>query len=136
MEARDSAVGEIRRHLSPELRSVSLSSNDPQAILNAIKAAYGTSSFATRFNAMQAFLAVKQETSETVAVFISRACEALRLLQSTRPPSALLVTPPAGSGPFYSLEDSDRELLISVLLNGTKYSAGVEGIASSISLLS
>ena len=121
MEARDSAVGEIRRHLSPELRSVSLSSNDPQAILNAIKAAYGTSSFA-RFNAMQAFLAVKQETSETVAVFISRAREALRLLQSTRPPSASLVTP-AGSGPFYPLEDSDRELLISVLLNGTKYSA-------------
>ena len=101
MEARDSAVGEIRQHLSPELRSVSLSSNDPQAILNAIKAAYGTSSFATRFNAMQAFLAVKQETSETVAVFISRAREALCLLQSTRP-SASLVTP-TGSGPSIRL---------------------------------
>ena len=85
---------------SPELRSVSLSSND-QAILNAIKAAYGTSSFATRFNAMQAFLAVKQETSETVAVFISRAREALCLLQSTRP-SASLVTP-TGSGPSIRL---------------------------------
>ena len=86
---------------SPELRSVSLSSNDPQAILNAIKAAYGTSSFTTRFNAMQAFLAVKQETSETVAVFISRAREALCLLQSTRP-SASLVTP-TGSGPSIRL---------------------------------
>ena len=47
MEARDSAVGEIRRHLSPELRSVALGSSDPLLILNAIKAAYGTSSFAT-----------------------------------------------------------------------------------------
>ena len=75
--ARDSAVGKIRRHLSPELQGIATSSEDPQAILKAIKAAYGKSSFATWYNAMQAFLAVKQDSSETVADFISRAHEVL-----------------------------------------------------------
>ena len=121
--ARDSAVGEIRRHLSPELRGIATSSEDPQAILKAIKAAYGKSSFATRYNAMQAFLAVKQDSSETVAAFISRAREALRFLQSTRPPAAPLASRSSTSDPVYSLDDSDRELLISVLLQGTKYTA-------------
>jgi hypothetical protein len=121
--ARDSAVGEIRRHLSPELRGIATSSEDPQSILKAIKAAYGKSSFATRYNAMQAFLAVKQESSETVAAFISRAREALRFLQSTRPPAAPLASRSSTSDPVYSLDDSDRELLISVLLQGTKYTA-------------
>jgi hypothetical protein len=121
--ARDSAVGEIRRHLSPELRGIATTSEDPQAILNAIKLAYGKSSFTTRFNALEAFLAVKQESSESVAAFISRAREALRFLQSTRPPAAPLASRPAPSDPVYSLEDADRELLISVLLRGTKYSA-------------
>ena len=121
MEARDQAVGEIRRHLSPELRSVATASSDPQAILDAIKATYGVSSFATRHNALQAFLAVRQESSETMAAFISRAREALRYLQSTRPSIALLA--PATGSPGYSLVDSDRELLISVLLHGTKYTA-------------
>jgi hypothetical protein len=69
-EARDQAVGEIRRHLAPELRSISLGSSDPKSILDAIKEAYGKSSFATRFNALQAFLAVKQESSESIAAFI------------------------------------------------------------------
>ena len=55
-ESRDQAVGEIRRHLSPELRSVALASSNPEMILEAIKAAYGASSFATRHNALQAFL--------------------------------------------------------------------------------
>ena len=73
-------------------------------------------------NALQAFLQVKQEPSESISAFISRAREALRLLQSTRPPSAPLAAV-LGSGATYSLEDSDRELLISVLLGGTKYSA-------------
>ena len=59
MEARDSAVGEIRRHLSPELRSIALGSEDPVTILNTIRDTYGKSNFATRYNAMQAFLAVK-----------------------------------------------------------------------------
>jgi hypothetical protein len=121
--ARDSAVGEIRRHLSPELRGIATSSEDPQSILKAIKAAYGKSSFATRYNAMQAFLVVKQESSETVAAFISRAREALRFLQSTRPPPAPLASRSSTSDPVYSLDDSDRELLISVLLQGTKYTA-------------
>ena len=122
MEARDQAVGEIRRHLSPELRSVATASTDPQAILDAIKSTYGVSSFATRHNALQAFLAVRQESSETMAAFISRAREALRYLQSTRPPIATLAIPTAGSV-GYSLTDSDKELLISVLLHGTKYTA-------------
>ena len=121
--ARDSAVGEIRRHLSPEPRGIATASEDPQAILNAIKLAYGKSSFATRYNAMQAFLAVKQESSESVPAFISHAHEALRFLQSTRPPAAPLASRPASSDLVYSLEDSDHELLISVLLQGTKYSA-------------
>ena len=104
------------------MRSVATASSDPQAILDAIKATYGVSSFATRHNALQAFLAVRQESSETMAAFISRALEALRYLQSTRPPIATLAIPTAGSV-GYSLTDSDKELLISVLLHGTKYSA-------------
>ena len=84
VEARDQAVEEIRRHISPELRSVALSSDDPQSILEAVKSTYGASSFATRHNALQAFLAVRQEPSELVSVFIARAREALRYLQSTR----------------------------------------------------
>ena len=65
-----------------------------------------------------------QESSESIATFIARAREALRFLQSTRPPPPHLA-PPSGTAAIvtYSLEDSDRELLISVLLNGTKYSA-------------
>ena len=54
--ARDSAVGEIRRHLSPELRGIATASEDPQAILNVIKLAYGKSSFATRYNARHSWL--------------------------------------------------------------------------------
>jgi len=122
MEARDQAVGEIRRHLSPELRSVATTSSNPQVILDAIKATYGVSSFATRHNALQAFLAVRQESSETMAAFISCAWEALRYLQSTHPPIATLAIPAAGSV-GYSLANSDKELLISVLLHGTKYTA-------------
>ena len=71
LESQDQAVGEIRRHLSPELRSVALASSDPQSILDAIKAAYGVSSFATRHNALQALLAVRQESSESVPAFIA-----------------------------------------------------------------
>jgi hypothetical protein len=121
--ARDSAVGEIQHHLSPELRGITTTSEEPQAILNAIKLAYGKSSFTTQYNAMQAFLAVKQESSELVPAFISHACEALHFLQSTHPPAAPLASHPASSDPVYLLEDSDCELLISVLLQGTKYSA-------------
>jgi hypothetical protein len=76
-ENRDQAVGEIRRHLSPELRSVSLVSSDPRVILKTIKETYGKSSFATRHNALQAFLQVKQESSESISGFIARAREAL-----------------------------------------------------------
>ena len=123
MEARDSAVGEIRLHLSPELRAISLDSEDPLTILNKIKGTYGQSNFATRYNAMHAFLAVKQESSETVAVFISHAREALHHLQSTHPPAAPLATPLPPPGTHYTLQDCNQELLISVLLNGTQYSA-------------
>ena len=91
-------------------------------ILDAIKATYGISSFATRHNALQAFLAVWQESSETMAAFISRAREALHYLQSTCPSIATLAIPAAGSV-GYSLVDSDKELLISVLLHSTKYTA-------------
>src|SRR3984885_1119047 len=42
---------------------------------------------------------------------------------ATRPPAALLASRSSTSDPVYSLEDSDRELLISVLLQGTKYTA-------------
>jgi len=121
--ARVSAVGEIRCHISPELRGIATTSEDPQVILKVIKAAYGKSSFATQYNAMQAFLAVKQESSEMVAAFISCAREALHFLQSTRPPAAPLASHSSTSDPVYSLDDSDRKLLISVLLQGTKYTA-------------
>ena len=53
--ARDSAVGEIQRHLSPELRGIATASED-QAILNVIKLTYGKSSFATRYNARHSWL--------------------------------------------------------------------------------
>src|SRR5271156_2729789 len=122
-ESRDQAVGEIRHHLLPELRNVALGSSDPESILEAIKSAYGASSFATRHNALQALLAIRQESSERVPAFIARAREALRFLQSTRPPPTPLPTPVAGAAPTYSLADSDRELLISVLLHGTRYSS-------------
>ena len=72
---------------------------------------------------LQALLTVRQESSESVPGFIAQAREALRFLQSTRPPSAPVPMPVPGTGPLYSLEDSDRELLISVLLHGTRYSA-------------
>jgi len=130
--ARDSAVGKIRHHISPELRSIATASEDPQVILKAIKAAYGKSSFATRYNAMQAFLVVKQDSSETVTAFISRACEALCFLQSTRPPSALLASRSSTSDPIYSLDDSDHKLLILVLLQVFKWQterAGIEPVA-------
>ena len=42
-EARDQAVGEIRRHIAPELRSIAVSSTDPESILESIQAAYGAS---------------------------------------------------------------------------------------------
>ena len=35
-EARDQAVGEIRRHIAPELRSIAVSSTDPETILESI----------------------------------------------------------------------------------------------------
>ena len=53
-------------------------------ILRAIKDRYGKSSFAAH-NALQSFLQVKQESSESIATFIARAQEALHFLQSTRP---------------------------------------------------
>jgi hypothetical protein len=49
-EARVQAIKEIQCHLSPELRSVSLGSSDPQSILNAIKEAHGTSCKEVFFN--------------------------------------------------------------------------------------
>src|ERR1700733_6630741 len=75
LESQDQAVGEIRHHLSPELRSVALASSDPQSILDAIKAAYGASSFATRHNALQALLAVLKVMSCTgLSPIISLSC--------------------------------------------------------------
>ena len=53
-------------------------------------------------------------------MFISHAREALHLLQSTRPPPTPLAAP-SGSTCTYSLQDADKELLITVLLRGTKY---------------
>jgi hypothetical protein len=85
LEARDSAVGELCRHVSPELRSITLGSEDPKSILKAIKDTYGKSSLATRYNVLQALLAVKQESSEMIPAFISHAREALHYWQSTRP---------------------------------------------------
>jgi hypothetical protein len=72
---------------------------------------------------MQAFLAVKQDSSEMVAAFISHACEALHFLQSTHPPAAPLASHSSTSDPIYLLDDSDHELLIFILLQGTKYTA-------------
>jgi hypothetical protein len=46
-ESIDRAVGEIRSHIVRELRSIAMTSDDPETILEAIKAAYGKSSFAT-----------------------------------------------------------------------------------------
>jgi hypothetical protein len=77
---------------------------------------------ATRYNALQALLAVKQESSETIPAFISCAREALRYWQSTCPAVLSPAPTPAATASFL-LEDVDKELLISVLLNGTKYSA-------------
>ena len=99
-----------------------MGSSDPQTILDAIKSTYGASSFTTRHNALQALLVIKQESSEFAAGFIARAREAMRFLQSTRPPSAPIPTLVLGAAPLYSLEDSDREILMSVLLNGSHYS--------------
>ena len=121
-EARDQAVGEIRCHIAPELRSIAVSSTDPESILESIQAAYGVSSFATRHNALQAFLAVKQEASEPIATFIGCSREALRFLQLTRPLSSSPMPSPV-SLPLYSLQEFDCELLVSVLLQGTHYSA-------------
>ena len=73
-------------------------------------------------NALQGLLLVHQESSESIPAFISRAREALRLLQSTRPPPTPLAAP-SGSTRTYSLQDADKELLIAVLLRGTKYTA-------------
>ena len=87
-----------------------------------VNAAYGASSFATRHNVLQVLLTVRQESSESVLGFIAQAKEALHFLQLTRPPSAPVPTPVPGTGPLYSLEDSDHKLLISVLLHGTCYS--------------
>ena len=78
-----------------------MTSEGPQVILNAIKLAYGKSSFTTQFNALEAFLAVKQESLELVAAFISCTCEALHFLQSTCPPAAPLASHPASSDPVY-----------------------------------
>ena len=72
MESRDSAVGMIRQFISPELRSTTTTESEPLAILEALKLAYGTSTFATRFNALQALLAVRQEASDLVAAFIKK----------------------------------------------------------------
>ena len=116
------AVGGIRRHITAELRSIATDSEDPQTILNSIKEEYGKSSFATRHNALQGLLLVHQESSESIPAFISHAREALRLLQSTRPPPMPLAAP-SGSTRTYSLQDADKELLITVLLRGTKYTA-------------
>ena len=121
-EARDQAVGEIRHHIAPELRSIAVSSTDPETILESIQAAYGASSFATRHNALQAFLAVKQEASEPVTAFIGHSREALHFLQSTRP-LPLSPMPSTASSPSYLLQEFDRKLLVSVLLQGTHYSA-------------
>jgi hypothetical protein len=97
--------------------------DDPEMILEVIKAAYGKSSFATRHNALQALLAVTQEASESVTAFIGHAHEALHFLKSTRPPCVPPPSAASGSTPLFSLQDSDRELLISVLLCGTCYSS-------------
>jgi hypothetical protein len=102
MMSRDEAVGEIRRHITAELRSVATDSEDPQTILNSIKEEYGKSSFATRHNALQGLLLVHQEASESIPAFIGRAREALRLLQSTRPPPTPLAAP-SGSMEWYGL---------------------------------
>lgn len=82
-EMRDQAIGVIRSQLSPELRSISLDSEDPQTILQAIKDRYGKSSFATRHNALQSFLLVKQESSESIATFI--ACARPQAIEGSLP---------------------------------------------------
>jgi len=130
---RDEAVGEIRRHLSAELRSIATASDDPQTILNAIKDEYGKSSFATRHNALQGLLNVRQDSSEPIPAFIAHAREALRFLQSTRPPPTPLPSP-LPSTPTYSLQDADKELLIAVLLNGTKYTALTTSLLAELSI--
>ena len=68
-EARDQAVGEIRHHISPELCSITVSTSDPEMILEAIQVMYGASSIATQHNALQAFLVVRQ-APESVVEFI------------------------------------------------------------------
>ena len=119
--SRDEAVGEIRCHITAELQSIATDSEDLQMILNSIKEEYGKSSFATHHNALQGLLLVHQESSESIPVFISHTQEAL-CLQSTRPPPTPLAAP-SGSTCTYLLQDADKELLIAVLLCGTKYTA-------------
>lgn len=105
--ARDMAVGDIRRHISPELRNApEAAGDDPRAILTALEGRFGVSTFAARFNALQACLNVRQSGDETASAFVARARESLRVLQSTRSRS-------------YTLADADEEMLISILLNGT-----------------
>ena len=79
-------------------------------------------SFATRHNVLQALLAVQQDSSELVPAFIARAREVLCFLQSTRLPFAPVPSPVTSAALLYTLEDSDCELLISVLLGDTRYS--------------
>ncbi|KAF8290868.1 hypothetical protein DL93DRAFT_2092026 [Clavulina sp. PMI_390] len=116
---KDQALGEIRRHIVPELRSVATSSSDPKEVLSKLKETYGKASYATRFNALQTLMNTRQESSEPVATFIARACEGLRHLQSTCPAPAVALVSSTG----YGLAEADMELLISVLLNGTTFTA-------------
>lgn len=114
--ARDSACGEIRRHIAPELRATTLADavkSNPKKILDALKAAYGQSSFATRFNAQQALFLVKQEPNETAEAFIARARDHLRVWQATRPSTA--------SAPYYTVAEFDNELLMGILLMNSSH---------------
>jgi len=109
LEAQDQAVGEVRRHLSPELRAAA-TGGDARTMLVALKDAYGKPSFASRFNALQTLLGTRQNAGESVGAFIARARESLRVFKAS-----------CGDDKTYTLSSLHDELLLVSLLTGSVY---------------
>lgn len=104
-----------------ELQDIATNSEDAKEILETIAKKYSTTSAPARYNLIQAFLAIKQEASESSSQFISRTRKALHLIQAARPALAVVASTTIGTSSGYSVADFDEELLLGVLLNGTRY---------------